>query len=182
MLRLNKTIAPIILFFSVVNLSAMKATQAVPKNKSSSITARLFLAIQSGDFQEVQEAIMADRDCVNARDALGNTPLIIATIKEDPFIVSLLIANQADPSLTTPYKQTALDLARRLYSFKAPMEEGSRKSYELLSSKEKKTETELKEMVRHLEDLSQIVSSLNNLDGIIQQLDNFPQNPDQPSA
>lgn len=179
MLRLNKTIAFIIILFSVISLKAMKAPQEV---SWLSPKAKLFLAIQYDSLEEVQEALMEDHDCVNAIDDLGNTPLILATIKENPCIVEILLANNADPLFTTPYGQKALDMAHHLYGLKFFWRKGFMQRYGTLVHKKEKTAADIPEMSKLLEEIDRMTSSLNNLEAIIQQFNNTPQDPDQPGA
>ncbi|MFA5306404.1 MAG: ankyrin repeat domain-containing protein [Candidatus Babeliales bacterium] len=159
------------MLLSLTNLNAMSQTYETVEYQSSPIGEKLCFAIQWGEFAEFQELIMQNHDSINDRDKLGNTPLIMATIKENPLLVHILLENHADPLITTPYGQTARKLAQHLHAFKTSHMEDINNDYKTLVSKKVKTEKELRYMVHVLEEIERMSSSLTNLEEIIQQLD-----------
>lgn len=83
----------------------------------------IFDACRRGDLKAVQQICAGNPDAVNAVDAKGFTPLILAAYNEQPLIVDFLLANGADPNAQDAAGNTALmgvsfkgykDIARKL--------------------------------------------------------------------
>jgi hypothetical protein len=72
-----------------------------------SITPDLVTAIRNADARAVGKLLDGDED-VNARDAEGNTPLILASLYASPECVELLIKNGADVNAANKAGATAL--------------------------------------------------------------------------
>ncbi|MBK1654231.1 ankyrin repeat domain-containing protein [Allochromatium vinosum] len=71
------------------------------------------MAVLAGVDEAVQSRIRRGDD-VNAVDAKGRTPLILAAAKGYVEICGLLLESGADPSITDSGGETALDAASRL--------------------------------------------------------------------
>jgi uncharacterized protein len=68
----------------------------------------IFDACRRGDLMVVQQLIAADPELVNAVDAKGFTPLILAAYNEQPAIVDFLLSNGADVDARDAAGNTAL--------------------------------------------------------------------------
>jgi ankyrin repeat protein len=84
-----------------------QATRAADPREAKPITADLVTAIRHADVQAIRKFFHNGAD-VNARDAEGNTPLILASFYATPECVALLLENGADVNAANHAGVTAL--------------------------------------------------------------------------
>lgn len=85
------------------SLLAGVAAQAAP----SSISLEYFATLRSGDWQRLRDAL-DDGAAANARDAKGNTPLMLAAVYSDVSCVKLLLERGAEVNVTNNAGATPL--------------------------------------------------------------------------
>jgi hypothetical protein len=73
-------------------------------------------------------------------------------------------------------------MAKHLYDLKFSWKQGFLEHHNALLAKKKRTEADVRENLKLLDEMYRIMGSLNKLEDIIQQLDKFPKNPEQPGA
>src|SRR5262249_33777670 len=78
------------------------------------LPAELATAIRDGDLKAVREQLEGGVD-VNARDADGNTPLLLAAVYAGPECVELLLKNRADVNAKNKFGATPLHRAATNY-------------------------------------------------------------------
>ena len=94
-------------------LNFLLARRARPDLADNDGNTALTIAAQIG-WVEGAEALLARRANVNAANARGETPLIMAVHRRDPAMVRLLMGNGADPNWTdSAAGLSAIDYARR---------------------------------------------------------------------
>jgi ankyrin repeat protein len=81
------------------------------KYKRTSVNADLFDAVEDGDLKEVKSALNQGAD-VNAMNAYGWTPLMVASLNDYTVIVKLLLESGADANVKDDEGSTALNVAR----------------------------------------------------------------------
>ncbi|MEQ1825797.1 MAG: ankyrin repeat domain-containing protein [Pirellula sp.] len=108
--RSARSVLFIVLTFSVGQTTSFgqSAQSTVQGNGNSKpITPELVKAIRESDAGRISELLRSGVD-VNARDALGNTPLILAATYSQPDVVALLLKNKADVNAANHADATAL--------------------------------------------------------------------------
>jgi ankyrin repeat protein len=98
--------------FSSSPLRAVYAADASDKNVA--ISSELSAAIRNGDKQAIRKLLDGGADA-NARDAMGNTPLILAAFYAGPECVELLLERGADTGAANRAGATALHRAATNY-------------------------------------------------------------------
>jgi ankyrin repeat protein/mono/diheme cytochrome c family protein len=93
---------------------ATRTLRAGERREASSIAPELVKAIRDADAQAVRKLIDAGAE-INAQDAAGNTPLILASFYASPKCVALLIAKGADANAANKAGVTALVRAATNY-------------------------------------------------------------------
>jgi ankyrin repeat protein/mono/diheme cytochrome c family protein len=108
--------AAILLFAGLSQLQPFspRTVRAGDPREAKSIAPELVTAIRDADAQAVRKLIENGAD-VNARDAEGNTPLILASFYAGPQCVELLLENGADPNAANRSGVTALIRAATNY-------------------------------------------------------------------
>ena len=91
-----------------------RTVRAGDQREAKPIAPDLVTAIRDGDAQAVRKLIDNGAD-VNARDAEGNTPLILASFYASPTCVALLLENGADANAANKAGVTALHRAATNY-------------------------------------------------------------------
>src|SRR6516225_5427257 len=84
------------------------------KTPAKSLLAELATAIRDGDLKAVRARLDAGLD-VNARDADGNTPLLLAAVYAGPECVELLLKKGADVNAKNKFEATPLHRAATNY-------------------------------------------------------------------
>ena len=88
-----------------------RTVRAGDRREAKPIAPDLVTAIRDADAQAVRKLIENGAD-VNARDAEGNTPLILASFYASPKCVALLLEKGADANAANKAGVTALDPCR----------------------------------------------------------------------
>jgi ankyrin repeat protein len=114
--RVWDQVAAILLFAGLSQLQPIspRAVRAGEQRQAAPMAPALAAALRDGDVQAVIKLIEAGAD-VNARDAEGNTPLILASFYAAPQCVELLLEKGADPNVANRSGVTALIRAATNY-------------------------------------------------------------------
>jgi ankyrin repeat protein len=116
-IRARSVSAPLVLtLLTLLLIDARHTARGDDKAPAKALPAELAKAIRDGDLKTVRAQLDAGVD-VNARDANGNTPLLVAAVYAGPECVELLIkkgadVNAANKAGATPLMRAATDYAK----------------------------------------------------------------------
>ncbi|MDX2256890.1 MAG: ankyrin repeat domain-containing protein [Pseudanabaenaceae cyanobacterium bins.39] len=92
---------------AAISNTATSATEEIAKVKQQDLNARLLMAAQRGDVEEVRSLISQATD-VNVRDQYGWTPLLWAAMNGHTAVVQVLLVSGANPNTRNRYEWTPL--------------------------------------------------------------------------